>query len=237
MGSRKCRPADRALRPPMRSPGRPPVARREHRQRFWEAIARGVSSDQNSLEKQVPWLQLTEDARKLCRRSDDAFDALIAALVARAAALGFTDAPPPEISAAAETEGWIHLPAAHSLRDLAGHRDDCGRVTWRMPRRRAARKVRLCNLTRVEISERGPVSLRDGCRTTFRVRRSGGGACMRYSSKHRPRLFRVGEDTAQLFIEGALARDRDGSLAPFRSHTRATRSEPTRRADATHPRA
>ena len=75
----------------------------------------------NSLEKQVPWLQLTEDARKLCRRSDDAFDALIAALVARAAALGFTDAPPREISAAAETEGWIHLPAAHSLRDLAGH--------------------------------------------------------------------------------------------------------------------
>jgi IS30 family transposase len=29
----------------MRSPGRPPVARREHRQRFWEAIARGLSSD------------------------------------------------------------------------------------------------------------------------------------------------------------------------------------------------
>jgi IS30 family transposase len=29
----------------MRSPGRPPVARREHRQRFWEAIARGLSSE------------------------------------------------------------------------------------------------------------------------------------------------------------------------------------------------
>ena len=29
-----------------RSPGRPPVARREHRQRFWEAIARGISSAQ-----------------------------------------------------------------------------------------------------------------------------------------------------------------------------------------------
>jgi IS30 family transposase len=29
----------------MRSPGRPPVARREHRQRFWAAIARGVSSE------------------------------------------------------------------------------------------------------------------------------------------------------------------------------------------------
>jgi len=29
----------------MRSPGRPPVARREHRQRFWKAIALGVSSE------------------------------------------------------------------------------------------------------------------------------------------------------------------------------------------------
>ena len=29
----------------MRSPGRPPVGRREHRQRFWVAIARGSSSE------------------------------------------------------------------------------------------------------------------------------------------------------------------------------------------------
>ena len=32
-------------RPAMRSPGRPPVARREHRQRFWAAIAAGLSSE------------------------------------------------------------------------------------------------------------------------------------------------------------------------------------------------
>jgi IS30 family transposase len=32
-------------RPPMRSPGRPPVARREHRQRFWAAVAGGASSE------------------------------------------------------------------------------------------------------------------------------------------------------------------------------------------------
>jgi IS30 family transposase len=32
-------------RPAMRSPGRPPVARREHRQWFWEAIADGLSSE------------------------------------------------------------------------------------------------------------------------------------------------------------------------------------------------
>lgn len=32
-------------RPPMRSPGRPPVARREHRQRFWLAITEGKASE------------------------------------------------------------------------------------------------------------------------------------------------------------------------------------------------
>ena len=39
------RASDRAGRAVMRSPGRPPVGRREHRQRFWAAIARGVSSE------------------------------------------------------------------------------------------------------------------------------------------------------------------------------------------------
>ncbi|MEV0699967.1 IS30 family transposase [Saccharopolyspora sp. NPDC050389] len=33
-------------RPPMRSPGRPPVARREDQQRFWAAIADGLSSEE-----------------------------------------------------------------------------------------------------------------------------------------------------------------------------------------------
>jgi len=46
MASKKRRPADRALRPPMRSPGRPPGWRREHSQRFWEGIARGLSSEE-----------------------------------------------------------------------------------------------------------------------------------------------------------------------------------------------
>ena len=35
----------RTGRPVMRSPGRPPAGRREHRVRFWSAIARGVSSE------------------------------------------------------------------------------------------------------------------------------------------------------------------------------------------------
>jgi IS30 family transposase len=40
-------------RPVMRSPGRPPVGRREHRQRFWAAIARGVTSEQAGVEAGV----------------------------------------------------------------------------------------------------------------------------------------------------------------------------------------
>lgn len=41
MGAVRRRAADRAGRPPMRSPGRPSVARREERRRFWRAIAAG----------------------------------------------------------------------------------------------------------------------------------------------------------------------------------------------------
>ncbi len=37
----------------MRSPGRPPVGRREHRQRFWVAIARGVGSEAAGVEAGV----------------------------------------------------------------------------------------------------------------------------------------------------------------------------------------
>lgn len=44
MGTRR-RCSDRAVRYLMRSPGRPPVARREDRRRFWAAIAAGLSSE------------------------------------------------------------------------------------------------------------------------------------------------------------------------------------------------
>ncbi len=45
--------ADRALRPPMRSPGRPPGWRRAHQQQFWAAIARGKSSEAAAAEAGV----------------------------------------------------------------------------------------------------------------------------------------------------------------------------------------
>lgn len=55
------------------------------------------------------------DARDQCTTSHDAFDALICALVARAAALGQTRRARPgvEIRRAA-TEGWIHVPTKTS---------------------------------------------------------------------------------------------------------------------------
>ena len=45
--------AERTGRPVMRSPGRPPAGRREHRVRFWEAIARGVSTVEAAVEAGV----------------------------------------------------------------------------------------------------------------------------------------------------------------------------------------
>src|SRR5207245_10239475 len=46
MAVSKRRRSDRALRARMHSPGRPPVWRREHLQRFWEAIAVGRTSEE-----------------------------------------------------------------------------------------------------------------------------------------------------------------------------------------------
>jgi IS30 family transposase len=53
MGRPKGWVSDRTGRPVMRSPGRPPVGRREHRQRFWAAIAHGVTSEQAGVEAGV----------------------------------------------------------------------------------------------------------------------------------------------------------------------------------------
>lgn len=46
MGTSERHRAVRAMRGQMRSPGRPPGWRREHQQRFWHAIVRGVSSEE-----------------------------------------------------------------------------------------------------------------------------------------------------------------------------------------------
>jgi transposase, IS30 family len=50
---RKVQAWERACRPVMRSPGRPPVGRLEHRQAFWRAIARGLTSEDAAAEAGV----------------------------------------------------------------------------------------------------------------------------------------------------------------------------------------
>lgn len=62
-----------------------------------------------ALRAAAPWLELGpyEDA---CRRSDDAFDAVVAALSARAATLGLVTAPTDDQAETARVEGWIAVP-------------------------------------------------------------------------------------------------------------------------------
>jgi hypothetical protein len=58
-----------------------------------------------------PWLGMGDDDVDRCRRRDHDLDALVAALVARVAALGHTARPVDPVDVdAARREGWIHLP-------------------------------------------------------------------------------------------------------------------------------
>jgi predicted nuclease with RNAse H fold len=63
----------------------------------------------DGLKQSAPWLALAGREDQLAG-SDDLFDALIAALTARAVALGKTLRPDAGHAGAARTEGWIHLP-------------------------------------------------------------------------------------------------------------------------------
>ena len=56
----------------------------------------------------LPWLK----AGKEFAETADGLDALIAALTCRAAVQGHSHQPPPEQTAAAKIEGWIHVPTA-----------------------------------------------------------------------------------------------------------------------------
>lgn len=70
----------------------------------------------------APWLDLGSHEDQ-CRASDDALDAVLASLTARAAALGLTEPIPDKDQRAAEIEGWIALPAEGSqLADLSSAR-------------------------------------------------------------------------------------------------------------------
>lgn len=63
----------------------------------------------------APRLRCEAAVRAAYDRNEHAYDALIAALVARAAALGLTALPGEEDLPTAQAEGWIHLPPTGSL--------------------------------------------------------------------------------------------------------------------------
>lgn len=74
------------------------------------------------LRASCPWLALTTAQRASCIASDDALDALVAALNARAARLGRTLGPPAEDRELARVEGWIALPQRDTLAGLIAPR-------------------------------------------------------------------------------------------------------------------
>jgi predicted nuclease with RNAse H fold len=65
-----------------------------------------------ALLEQIPTLEVDEDQGHAIRAVDDAFDALVCGLVARAAARGLTPAPPSPLQRTATCEGWIAVPSA-----------------------------------------------------------------------------------------------------------------------------
>jgi len=72
----------------------------------------------DTLRQMAHWLHLGE-YEEACRKSDHAFDAVVAALAARAAALGLVTVPDAEELTLASTEGWIALPVGE-LHELLG---------------------------------------------------------------------------------------------------------------------
>jgi len=66
------------------------------------------------------WLRVSDEQRGRMLESDDALDALVASLNARAAKLGLTTRPSENERRAAVREGWIAIPEEGSLERLAG---------------------------------------------------------------------------------------------------------------------
>jgi predicted nuclease with RNAse H fold len=63
----------------------------------------------DELHAAAPWLDLGA-YEQICRTSDDAVDAVVAALTARASSQGMATVPPHKHADIARTEGWIVLP-------------------------------------------------------------------------------------------------------------------------------
>jgi predicted nuclease with RNAse H fold len=83
--------------------------KRQAREALWAA-----------LKQKTPWLRLSDEGQEsLIVDRDDALDALVAALIARAAKMELTIPPTNEEKLRARTEGWIHVPIERSLQVLA----------------------------------------------------------------------------------------------------------------------
>jgi predicted nuclease with RNAse H fold len=92
--------------------------------RRWDITSTGYKSSNGkpaapaaaaeSLKLNAAWLNLGE-YENLCRQSDDALDAVIAALTARAVAMDLASKSDPSQLGAARIEGWIALPDERSL--------------------------------------------------------------------------------------------------------------------------
>jgi hypothetical protein len=86
--------------------------------KVWEHVHRGYKTAANrpnldslvtSLVATSPWLTFGAFEAQ-CRQVDDAFDAVVASLSARAAAVGLTSPPPASLMRVAQREGWIAVP-------------------------------------------------------------------------------------------------------------------------------
>ncbi|ABS01530.1 DUF429 domain-containing protein [Kineococcus radiotolerans] len=91
---------------PAASLGRWGLAHRQYKRESNRAAREALVA---AVREQVPWLDLGGHG-PLCEDSDDALDAVVAALTARAAALGRCDSPPEHDTERARREGWILLP-------------------------------------------------------------------------------------------------------------------------------
>lgn len=67
------------------------------------------------LMSKVPWLYIDDGKVAILKAKDDAFDALVCSLVARAAACGLTVKPKADEGRRAKVEGWIHIPTTDAL--------------------------------------------------------------------------------------------------------------------------
>lgn len=70
------------------------------------------------LRRACPWLLLTDAQWAACEQSHDILDAVICALVARAASIGATVMPDEAVARQAAAEGWIQLPNCASISGL-----------------------------------------------------------------------------------------------------------------------